>query len=62
MKPVHTTFKGMAIDFAMFWGIRIPAFVTRIAASVSASRKAQDVALYGVSIVAVGLLASGVLA
>lgn len=62
MKPIHTAFKGVAIDFAVFWGIRIPAFVTRITASVSASRKAQDTALYGVSIVAVSLLASGVLA
>lgn len=62
MKPIHTTFKGMAIDFAVFWGIRIPAFVTRLSASVAVSRKAQDAALYGVSLVAVGLLASGVLA
>lgn len=50
----------IARDFALFWGIRVPAWITRLAASLPAGHHA-DRAMYVVAAVAVVLLASGVL-
>lgn len=54
--------KSIASDFSLFWNIRIPKAAKTWIVRAFRSRKAQDAALYGASILAVGLLASGVLA
>mgnify|MGYP000446816659 CR=1 FL=1 len=54
--------KAVMKDFCVFWNIRVPAPVIAWFNRVINSRTAQDAALYGMSIVAVSLLASGVLA
>lgn len=38
--------KAKSIDFALFWGIKVPAFITRVAASLPAAHVADRAALF----------------
>lgn len=61
MRKLTTKAAAIGRDFAVFWHIRVPAWLTRLAASLPSSRKTQDHALYACAVVAVGLLSSGLL-
>lgn len=47
------------IDFCLFWNIKVPAFITRVAASLPSDRDVQDGALYAVAYAAFVLLFFG---
>lgn len=52
--------RNLWLDFALFWGIKVPAFITRVAAALPSDRDVQDQALYVVAYVAfVGLFFGG---
>lgn len=44
--------RNLWLDFALFWGIKVPAFITRVAASLPTNREAQDGVLYFAAYVA----------
>lgn len=58
MRKLTSAVAAIGRDFTTFWHIRVPAWLTRMAALTS-SRKSQDDALYACAFVAVCLLASG---
>lgn len=61
MKCVTNTIQGLVRDFALFWRIRVPAWVTRVAASLPSSRTVQDGAVIACFFATVILLGSGLL-
>lgn len=61
MKRVTNTLRSLVRDFALFWQIRVPAWVTRVAASLPSSRTAQDGAVIACFFASVILLGSGLL-
>lgn len=61
MKRVTHTLRSLARDFALFWQIRVPAWATRVAASLPSSRTAQDGAVIACFFATVILLGSGLL-
>lgn len=61
MSPVTNTLRGLARDFALFWQIRVPAWLTRLAASLPSSRATQDGAILACFFATVILLGSGLL-
>lgn len=61
MKRVTNTLRGLARDFALFWHIRVPAWITRVAASMPTDRRVQDSAVLACFLASVILLGSGLL-
>lgn len=61
MKRATNMLRGLLRDFAVFWHIRVPAWVTRLAASLPSSRAAQDGAVLACFFATVVLLGSGLL-
>jgi hypothetical protein len=61
MKRATRILRGLARDFATFWGIRVPAAITRASAALPSSREVQDGALYACAFLGVVLFFSGVL-
>jgi hypothetical protein len=61
MKRAANILRSLARDFTTFWGVRVPAAITRASAALPSSREVQDGALYAAAFVGVALLASGVL-
>ena len=61
MKRVTNTLLGLVRDFALFWQIRVPAWVTRLAASLPSNRATQDGAVIACLCITVILLGSGLL-
>lgn len=59
MRKLTSAVAAIGRDFATFWHIRVPAWLTRMAAALPSSRTTQDRALYACALVAVGLMASG---
>jgi hypothetical protein len=53
MKRATNALRSLARDFSVFWCIRIPAAITRAAASLPTSREVQDGALYAAAFVGV---------
>lgn len=47
--------RNLWLDFALFWGIKVPAFITRVAASLPSDRDVQDRALWSCGVAAVVL-------
>ena len=47
--------RNLWLDFALFWGIKVPALITRVAASLPSDRDVQDRAIYSCLFAAVVL-------
>lgn len=61
MRRIYKSAQILARDFALFWHVRVPAWLTRLAASLPASRTTQDGAVLICFFITVILLGSGLL-